>query len=246
MEFDSLPAMLRSKRILVTQADAFMGPVLCEVLAAHGAELIASAEPLLDPATPAKVVAAAGRLDALVVNLAIPAPSTPATEATERRARAGEALELPLRDRNELLIAAGFAPSYSARQLDSSSLKPVRRALDLILSRHEPFPAFVLDAEWNTVLANDAHRTLLSQLLPEVVVDGLNVIELVFDPRLLRPHIVDWETLAHVLGRRVEQQLRLPGLGCRRYRHATRVGRDPCRSIGRTQSVARRPVDDQP
>ncbi len=75
--------MLRGKRILVTQADAFMGPVLCEVLAAHGAEVIASAEPLLDPGAPAGVVAAAGRLDALVANLAIPAPSTPATEATD-------------------------------------------------------------------------------------------------------------------------------------------------------------------
>ena len=79
--------MLRGKRILVTQADAFMGPVLREVLAAHGAEVIANAEPLLDPAAPAKVVADAGRLDALVVNLAIPAPSTPAVEATDNEWR---------------------------------------------------------------------------------------------------------------------------------------------------------------
>jgi 2-keto-3-deoxy-L-fuconate dehydrogenase len=75
--------MLRGKRILVTQADAFMGPVLCEVLGAHGAEVIASADPLLDAQAPASVVAAAGRLDALVANLAIPAPATPAVEATD-------------------------------------------------------------------------------------------------------------------------------------------------------------------
>lgn len=79
--------MLRGKRILVTQADAFMGPVLCEVLAAHGAEVIASAEPLLDPAAPAKIVESAGRLDALVANLAVSAPSTSPTEVTDEEWR---------------------------------------------------------------------------------------------------------------------------------------------------------------
>jgi 2-keto-3-deoxy-L-fuconate dehydrogenase len=79
--------MLRGKRILVTQADAFMGPVLCEALAAHGAEVIASAAPLLAPEAPAAVVAAAGRIDALVANLAIPAPATPAVEASEEEWR---------------------------------------------------------------------------------------------------------------------------------------------------------------
>jgi len=72
--------VLRGKRILVTHADQFMGPVLCEVLAAHDATVIASTEPLRDPDEPAAVVAAAGHIDVLVAGLSIPAPSTPATE----------------------------------------------------------------------------------------------------------------------------------------------------------------------
>ena len=74
---------LKDKRILVTQADAFMGPVLCEVLAAHGATVIASTEPLLAPDAPSAVVAAAGRVDVLVAGLAIPAASTPVGEVGE-------------------------------------------------------------------------------------------------------------------------------------------------------------------
>jgi len=74
---------LAEKRVLVTQADAFMGPVLCEVLAEHGAIVVASTADLRDPAAPAAVVAAAGRVDVLVANLAIPAPSTPALEVTD-------------------------------------------------------------------------------------------------------------------------------------------------------------------
>ncbi len=71
--------MLQGRRALITQADAFMGPVLCEVFAEHGADVVASADPLLDPSAPAAVVARAGRVDVVVVNLGVPAPSTPAT-----------------------------------------------------------------------------------------------------------------------------------------------------------------------
>lgn len=74
---------LLGKRVLVTQADQFMGPVLCEVLARHGATVIASTESLLSPDAPAAVVAQAGRVDVLVANLAIPAPATAATMVTE-------------------------------------------------------------------------------------------------------------------------------------------------------------------
>jgi 2-keto-3-deoxy-L-fuconate dehydrogenase len=75
--------MLAGKRILVTHADQFMGPVLCAVLARHGATVIADTDPLLDAGAPAAVVAAAGPLDALVANLALPAPSTAATEVAD-------------------------------------------------------------------------------------------------------------------------------------------------------------------
>jgi len=74
---------LQGKRILVTQAGEFMGPALCEGLAEAGATVIASTAPLTDVAAPAAEVEAAGRVDVLVVNLAIPAPSTPVTAVTE-------------------------------------------------------------------------------------------------------------------------------------------------------------------
>lgn len=73
-------AMLAGKRILVTQAGEFMGPVLCEVFAAHGATVLRSTAPLDDPAAPAREVAAAGTVDVLVANLAVPAPGTAAQD----------------------------------------------------------------------------------------------------------------------------------------------------------------------
>lgn len=74
---------LLGKRVLVTQADVFMGPVLCKVFTEHGATVIASNDPLLSANSPAAVVTAAGRVDVLVANLSIPAPTTVATEVTE-------------------------------------------------------------------------------------------------------------------------------------------------------------------
>lgn len=74
---------LRDRRVLITQAGEFMGPMLCEVFAAHGATVIASTAALLEASAPQAVVAAAGRVDVLVANLAVPAPSTAATDASD-------------------------------------------------------------------------------------------------------------------------------------------------------------------
>ena len=74
---------LSGQRVLITQADMFMGPVLCEVFAGHGATVIANTDPLASPGAPAAIAAGAGRIDVLVANLAIPAPATPAAEVTE-------------------------------------------------------------------------------------------------------------------------------------------------------------------
>ena len=84
-DLQPLPAGTRldGRRILVTQADTFMGPALCRVLAAAGATVIASTDDLSDPAAPAQVVQAAGVVDVLVANLALPAPSTPAVDVTD-------------------------------------------------------------------------------------------------------------------------------------------------------------------
>jgi 2-keto-3-deoxy-L-fuconate dehydrogenase len=75
--------MLLGKRVLITQADAFMGPVLCEVFAEQGATVTASSESLIDPAAAAAIVAAAGRIDVLVANLALPRPTTAAVDVAE-------------------------------------------------------------------------------------------------------------------------------------------------------------------
>ncbi len=78
---------LQDKRVLITQAHAFMGPMLCEVFAEHGATVIASTQSLLDPAAPADLVAATGKIDVLVANLAVPAPSTLAVAVTDEEWR---------------------------------------------------------------------------------------------------------------------------------------------------------------
>ena len=75
--------MLQGRRVLVTQADDFMGPMLCEVFAAHGADVIASTQPLLDAAAPAALIAATGTVDVLVANLALPAPTTAAADVSD-------------------------------------------------------------------------------------------------------------------------------------------------------------------
>ncbi|AXS78640.1 SDR family oxidoreductase [Dechloromonas sp. HYN0024] len=75
--------ILLGKRVLITHADMFMGPVLCEAFARHGATVIANSDSLMDPEAPAAIVAQAGRVDVLVANLAIPAPTTTATEASD-------------------------------------------------------------------------------------------------------------------------------------------------------------------
>lgn len=74
---------LSGQRVLVTQADVFMGPVLCEVFAGHGATVIANTDPLVSAGAPAAIVAKAGRIDVLIANLAIPAPATPAADVSE-------------------------------------------------------------------------------------------------------------------------------------------------------------------
>jgi 2-keto-3-deoxy-L-fuconate dehydrogenase len=82
----SIPS-LQGKRVLITQADAFMGPALCEVFAAHGATVIANSEPLIRPEAPASIVAEAGRIDVLVTNLAVPAPTSAAVDAPDEEWR---------------------------------------------------------------------------------------------------------------------------------------------------------------
>ncbi len=119
------------------------------------------------------------------------------------------ALEVPFRERNELLLAAGFAPVHRERPLDAPALEPARRAVELVLRAHEPFPALAVDRHWQLLMANAAVAPLLTRVQPELLRPPVNVLRLSLHPAGLAPHIVNFhEWRAHVLSR-VEAQVRL-------------------------------------
>lgn len=122
-------------------------------------------------------------------------------------------LEVPFREQNRILLAAGHAPAYPERSLDDPDLAPVREALDVILSSHEPYPAVVVDRLWNMVTVNSAMLALAQgfEVDPELLDPPVNVIRLGLHPRGLGPLFInlgDWH--AHWL-RRLERQLAATG-----------------------------------
>ncbi|HEX6980073.1 MAG TPA: helix-turn-helix transcriptional regulator [Alphaproteobacteria bacterium] len=119
-----------------------------------------------------------------------------------------ELLDLPLRERNRLLQAAGFAAAYRESRLDEPQLAEARRALDLLLQQHEPFPAAVVDATWTMQLANQAARRMVAFLLgpafdPERPV---NLIKLPLHPNGARPYIVNWRETAAAMLHRLQRE----------------------------------------
>ena len=113
-----------------------------------------------------------------------------------------ERLDVPLRDRNVLLTAAGYAPSFSARSLDDPSLAAARSAVDWILAAHEPYPALALDAHWNLLASNKAVPPLLAGVDPALSKPPLNVMRLTLHPNGLAPRIANLaEWRAHLLAR---------------------------------------------
>ena len=109
-----------------------------------------------------------------------------------------DGLDLPLRARNDLFLAAGYAPVYPQRRLDLSEMAAARRALELILAHHEPYPAVVMDAHWNIVMRNAAVTRIVAhcvgaEALRELFPDGvINFMELMFAPNGLRPYVTNW------------------------------------------------------
>jgi len=109
-------------------------------------------------------------------------------------------LDVPFGDRNTLLVSAGYAPAFGARPLSAPELEPVRRALTFTLCQQEPFPALVVDGEWNIVMRNEAsHRIFDLFHEPGDLGETVNVMRTVFHPRGLRRFIVNWEELAECL-----------------------------------------------
>jgi transcriptional regulator with XRE-family HTH domain len=127
--------------------------------------------------------------------------------------RVSEQLELPYREQNRLLLAAGHAPAYPERSFNDPDLAPVRDALDLILSGHEPYPAVAVDRAWNMVAANSAMFALTEavEIDPALLEPPINVIRVGLHPRGLGPLFVnlgDWH--AHWI-KRLESQLAASG-----------------------------------
>ena len=117
--------------------------------------------------------------------------SQPSREMVVRLARA---LEVPLRERNELLLAAGYAPLYSREPLASPSLAAVDRALSSMLHHHEPFPAVVMNRRWDLERANEGAALLFGRLFaPDPIPDQANVLQLVVEPGPVRDHITNWK-----------------------------------------------------
>ncbi len=113
-----------------------------------------------------------------------------------------EHLDVPLRGRNDLLVAAGYAPLYRETDLDDPEMVQVRSALDLVLTHHEPFPALVLDRQWRLVRANAGLGLLLDGIDPALLVGDVNVMRLSMHPDGLAPRIIDLASFsAHALSR---------------------------------------------
>lgn len=117
-----------------------------------------------------------------------------------------EQLEVPLRERNALLTAAGYAPLYRERPLADPALAGARQALELVLRSHEPWPALLVDRHWNLVAHNRAVTHLLAGIDAALLAPPLNVLRLSLHPQGLAPRIVnlgDWR--AHLLARLLQQ-----------------------------------------
>jgi len=116
--------------------------------------------------------------------------------------RLAERLDVPLRERNVLLVAAGFAPAFPQRGLEDPALKAARQAIDRVLKAHEPSPALAVDRHWNLVATNDMVMPLLQGIAPELLAPPLNVLRLSFHPQGLAPRTVNLaEWCAHLLER---------------------------------------------
>ena len=117
------------------------------------------------------------------------------------------ALQVPLRESNDLLLAAGFAPAHAETALDGPALAAANTAIDLILRHHEPLPAVAMDRHWNLVRSNAAATQLFARLLGERARPGpANVVRLVFAADGLRPCIANWAEVAHALLDRVRAE----------------------------------------
>jgi transcriptional regulator with XRE-family HTH domain len=116
-----------------------------------------------------------------------------------------DTLDIPLRARNELYLAAGFAAPYTSMTLDDEMFAEVMTALERILDSHEPLPGVIMDRHWNLVQANAAAQQLFNSMIDLTTIEQpANVLHLMFGP--LRPHVANWTATANALLARARRE----------------------------------------
>lgn len=162
--------------------------------------------------------------------------------------RLADVLDASLRDRNLLLLAAGYAPTHGETNLSAPQMDPARAAVDLILRHQEPYPALVMDRGWDALLTNRAAQRFM-RLMGLGRSTQRNVIRLILDPAELRPRMTNWEVAAGDLVRQLQRQvaaasaedpahrlmdevLAYPGIPAAWGTHAFRTAAQPFMSVG--------------
>lgn len=121
--------------------------------------------------------------------------------------RLADQLDVPLRERNRLLLAAGFAPRYAERTLDGEALPAAWEAVERVLRAHEPYPALVIDRRWDILASNRALGPFLTGVAPDLLRPPINMVRLGLDPRGLAPRIVNLAEVRSLLRTRIARQL---------------------------------------
>jgi transcriptional regulator with XRE-family HTH domain len=130
-----------------------------------------------------------------------------ASPSREMVIRLATALDVPYRERNALLVAAGYAPRYAELPLDSTALRHVNAALTTMITHHEPFPAVVMDRGWNVLRANAGAQRLFGGLShPEPMPEPANVLRLMIGPGPVRESVLNWESVVTTLLARVRRE----------------------------------------
>ncbi|MEV4343332.1 helix-turn-helix transcriptional regulator [Actinoplanes sp. NPDC049596] len=149
-------------------------------------------------------LAIAADVSARHVSLVETGKSRPSAEMVLRLA--GQ-LDVPLRDRNRLLLAAGFAPRYAERPLDDDALRAARDAVRRVLRAHEPYPALAFDRRWNIVTVNRAVEPFFARVDPELLEPPVNLVRLGLHPRGLAALVVNLDDVRAVFRARIARQL---------------------------------------
>ncbi|QBR02256.1 helix-turn-helix domain-containing protein [Paraburkholderia pallida] len=118
-----------------------------------------------------------------------------------------QTLDVPLRERNALLLASGYAPMYSEAPWDAQEMHSVIRALERVVRQHEPFPAIVMDRHWNVLMTNDAAPRFFNCFIDMAARKSpRNMLHMIFDPQGMRPFVADWDTISRSLLQRVYRE----------------------------------------